>query len=70
MMTRKPLDTLDNSEVLSLWHANVGVGIILQMIRTTNGNYNVKPGAIIALRAEQVDQTIILAMIDANYRAR
>lgn len=70
MMTRKPLDTLDNNEVLSLWHANVGVSIILQMIRTTNGNYNVKPGAIIALRAEKVDQTIILAMIDANYRAR
>lgn len=70
MMSKKPLATLDNNAVLSMWRANVGVGIILQMIRTSNGNYDVRPGTVIAMRAEQMDQSVILAMIDANYRAR
>jgi hypothetical protein len=70
MMTRKPKATLDNSEILRLWRANVGTSVILQMIRTSNGAYDVTTNAVIALKEAQVDQSIILAIIDANYNAR
>ena len=70
MMTKKPRTTLDNATVLKLWHANVGANVILQMIRTSNADFDVTAGAIIELREAQVDQTIILAMIDATYTNR
>jgi hypothetical protein len=70
MMTKKPKSTLDNATVLKLWHANVGANVILQMIRTSNADFDVSAGAIIELREAQVDQAIILAMIDASYTNR
>ncbi len=70
MMTRRPKVTLDNAEVLRLWRANVGAGVVLQMIRTSNGAYDVTTNGIIALKEAQVDQSIILAIIDSNYNAR
>lgn len=70
MMTKKPKSTLDNATVLKLWQANVGANVILQMIRTSNADFDVSAGAIIELRQAQVDQAIILAMIDASYTNR
>ena len=70
MMAKKPKGTLDNATVLQLWKANVGTNIILQMIRTSNADYDLSAGAIIQLRQSQVDQSIILAMIDSSYTAR
>jgi hypothetical protein len=67
MMTKKPKSTLDNATIMKLWHANVGSNVILQMIRTSNADFDVSAGAIIELREAQVDQAIILAMIDASY---
>ena len=65
---KKPKATLDNSEILRLWKANVGKQVILQMIRTSNGDYDVDPTAVIVLREAQVDESIILAMIEQNNR--
>jgi hypothetical protein len=48
----------------------VGASVILQMIRTSNGEYDVSANAIIVLRDAQVDQAVILAMIDANYNTK
>ena len=70
MMNRKPKATLDNAEILRLWRADVGTSVVLQMIRTSNGSYDVSTNAIIALREARVDQSIILAIIDANYNSR
>ncbi len=70
MMARKPKATLDNAEILRLWRADVGTSVVLQMIRTSNGSYDVSTNAIIALREAGVDQSIILAVIDANYNSR
>ena len=70
MMNRKPKATLDNAEILRLWRADVGTSVVLQMIRTSNGSYDVSTNAIIALREAKVDQSIILALIDANYNSR
>jgi hypothetical protein len=70
MMTKKPRSTLDNATVLKLWRANVGSDVILQMIRTSNADYDLSANAVIELRQAQVDRTIILAMIDASYTSR
>lgn len=70
LMTKKPRSTMDNATILKLWQANVGTNVILQMIRTSNADYDVSAGAIIELRQAQVDQSIILAMIDASYTSR
>jgi hypothetical protein len=70
MMTKKPRSTLDNATILKLWRANVGSDVILQMIRTSNADYDLSPNAVIELRQAQVDRTLILAMIDASYTSR
>lgn len=70
MMTKKPRSTLDNATVLKLWRAGVGSDVILQMIRTSNADYDLSANAVIELRQAQVDRTIILAMIDASYTSR
>jgi hypothetical protein len=70
MMTKKPKGTLDNATVLQLWKAKVGANVILQMIRTSNADYDLSAGSIIALRQAEVDQSIILAMIDTSYSSR
>jgi hypothetical protein len=70
MMIKKPRSTMDNSTILKLWKANVGPNVILQLIRTSNPDYDVSASAIIELKEAGVDQTIILAMIDASYNTR
>jgi hypothetical protein len=70
MMVKKPKATLDNATVLKLWRANVGANVILQMIRTSTADYDVSASAIIDLKQAGVDQSIILAMIDASYSSR
>jgi hypothetical protein len=70
MMTKKPRSTLDNATILKLWRANVGSDVILQMIRTSNADYDLSANAVIELRQAQVDRSIILAMIDASYTSR
>jgi hypothetical protein len=49
MMTKKPKATLDNATVLKLWRASVGSDVILQMIRTSNADYDLSANAIIEL---------------------
>jgi hypothetical protein len=70
MMIKKPRTTLDNTTILQLWKANVAPNVILQMIRTANADYDVSASAIIALKQAGVDQSVILAMIDASYNTR
>jgi hypothetical protein len=70
MMLRKPKGTMDNAGILQLWRSNVGVDVILQMIRTSNPDYDVGANAVIELKKAGVDERIILAMIDAPYTAR
>lgn len=70
LMINKPRSTMDNATVLKLWRAEVGTEVILQMIRTSNSDYDVSANAIIELKQAGVDQSIILAMIDASYRSR
>jgi hypothetical protein len=61
---------MDNATILKLWRAEVGRDVILQMIRTSNSDYDVSANAIIELKQDGMDQAIILAMIDASYRSR
>ena len=70
MMLRKPRTTLDNATVLKLWRADVGSDVILQMIRTSNADYDLSANAVIQLKQAGVDRIVILAMIDASYNAR
>jgi hypothetical protein len=67
MMLKKPRTTLDNATILKLWKAEVGTEVIVQMIRTSNPDYDVSSNAVIQLKQAGVDQTIILSMIDATY---
>jgi hypothetical protein len=69
LMINKPRAMMDNPTVLKLWRANVGPEVILQMIRTSNSDYDVSANAIIELKQAGVDQSIILAIIDASYRS-
>jgi hypothetical protein len=70
MMIKKPKQTMDNATVLKLWKNNVGADVILQLIRTTTPDYDVSASSIIELKQAGVEQSIILAMIDASYTAR
>lgn len=70
MMIKKPRTSLDNSVILKLWKAQVGPDIILQLIRTSNADYDVSANSIIELKQAGVEQSVILAMIDASYNAR
>lgn len=69
ILSRKQKTTLDNAAILRLWKANVGPTVITQMIRSSNGEYDISEKAIIMLREAQVDQSVILAMIDVTNRA-
>jgi hypothetical protein len=70
IMIHKPRQTMDNASVLKLCKANVSANIILNLIRNSNAEYDLSANSIIALKSEGVDQSIILAMIDANYSPR
>ncbi len=70
MMIKKPRTTMDNATILKLWRANVGADVILQLIRTSTPDYDVSASSIIELKQAGVEQSIILAMIDASYTAR
>jgi len=70
MMTRRPRTTLENKDIIQLWRAQVPVNIILQMIRTSNADFDVSAASVIELRKEGLDPSIILAMIDASYTTR
>jgi len=70
MMIKKPRTTMDNATILKLWKANVGTNVILQLIRTSTADYDVSASSIIELKEAGVDQTVILAMIDASYANR
>jgi hypothetical protein len=70
MMLKKPKATMDNAAVIQLWKANVGLTVILQMIRNSNADYDVSPQSVIELKQAGVDQAVILAMIDATYNVR
>ena len=66
MMLHKQKESMDNATVLKLVKANVGKDVILQMIHTSNPDYDVSANAIIELKEAGVDQAIILAMINAS----
>jgi hypothetical protein len=70
MMLKKPRTTLDNASILRLWKANVGASVIIKMIQTSNPDYDLNANAVIELQQAGVDQTIIVAMIDATYATR
>jgi hypothetical protein len=68
LMIQKPKQTLDNATIVRLWKANVGTSVILQLIRTSNSDFDVTANSIIELKQAGLDETIILAMVDAAYR--
>jgi hypothetical protein len=70
MIIRKPQSTLNNAAVIKLWQAKVGTDVILRMIRTSVPDFDVSPTAIIELKEAGVDESIILAIIDAPYNVR
>jgi 4-amino-4-deoxy-L-arabinose transferase-like glycosyltransferase len=70
MMIRKPRLTLDNATILKLWRANVGPTVILQMIKTSNPDFDLSANAIIELKQAGVEQSVIMAMIDFSYTQR
>ena len=70
MMLKKPKAAMNNSVVLRLVKAQVPKEVILQMIRTSIADYDVGANAIIEMKESGVDQSIILAMIDASYATR
>lgn len=70
MMLNKPKASMDNATVLKLVKAGVSKDVVLQMIRTSNSDYDVSANAIIELKEAGVDQSIILAMISASYGTR
>jgi hypothetical protein len=67
MMLKKPRTTLDNAAIVRLWKASVGAEVIIQMIRTSNPDYDTSSNGIIELKQAGVDENIILTMIDASY---
>ena len=48
----------------------MGTDVVLQLIRTSTPDYDVSASSIIELKQAGVEQSIILAMIDASYTAR
>ncbi len=66
LMTARPKTTLDNAAILKMWQAKADDEIILQMIRTSNPDYDVSPNAVLGLLAQGVDKSIVLAMIDSS----
>ncbi len=67
MMLHKPKTPMNNATIMKLQKAGVGRDVILQLIRTSNADYDVSANAIIELKEAGVDQAIILAMINASY---
>lgn len=70
LMIRKSRTTLDNAAILKLWKARVSPIVIVKMIRTAIPDYDISANSIIELKQEGVDESVILAMIDATYNAR
>ena len=68
MMIRKPNQTLDNAAIIRLWRANVGTPVILQLIKTSNADFDLTANAIIDLKQVGIDETILLAMVAATNR--
>jgi hypothetical protein len=70
LMIHKSRTTLDNGAILKLWKARVSPIVIVKMIRTSIPDYDISANSIIELKQEGVDESVILAMIDATYNAR
>ena len=70
LMIRKSRTTMDNAAILKLWKARVSPIVIVKMIRTSIPDYDISANSIIELKQEGVDESVILAMIDATYNAR
>lgn len=69
MMLRKPKIALNNATIVRLVKAEVSKDVIIQMIRTSDADYDLSASAVIDLKEAGVDQAIILALIDASYAA-
>lgn len=69
MMVKKPRTSMSNGTILQLWRAKVGTDVILQMIRTSTPDYDLSANAVIDLKQAGVDQSVVLAIIDASYTA-
>lgn len=67
MMLRKSRPALDNATVLKLVRANVDNSVILQLIYTSNADYDLSADAIIGMKKAGISEAILLAMINASY---
>jgi hypothetical protein len=70
LMVRKSRTTMDNSAILKLCKAGVGSSVIVKMIHTSIPDYDIGANSIIELKHQGVDESVILAMIDATYSNR
>jgi hypothetical protein len=70
LMIRKSRTTMDNAAIMKLWKARVSPIVIVKMIRTSIPDYDISANSIIELKQQGVDESVILAMIDATYNAR
>ncbi len=57
---------LDNDAVIRMTKADVGDSIILQAVRTQQGNYRTGPDDLIALKTAGVSERVISAMLARN----
>ena len=67
MMVRRPKSTLTNASVVELAKAGVRNEVIIRLIRASNADYDLRANAIIELKRNNVDESVILAMIDQSY---
>jgi len=62
----KPKAVLDNATILRMVKANVEVGVIILMIKTSTPDFDLSANSVIELKQAGVDRQIITAMIEAS----
>ncbi len=70
MMLHKSRPALDNGTVVKLVNAHVDTAVILQLIHTSNADYDLSANAIIEMKHAGLNEAILLAMINASYGIR
>jgi len=70
LMVQKSKQTMDNAAVVRMVKANMSQDVILEMIQTSVPDYDLSASSVIEMKAAGVDQTIMLAMINASNAKR
>lgn len=57
---------LTNADIVGMVHAGVGAGVVAAKVRTTPGEYDTSPAALVALTRAGVPETVITEMVAAG----